>query len=180
MLVQEDAMKVGEKYWNHHFRVMVSKLRTWVRWGYAKDGDKAKPTHVEPKMTNIRVDGHALSFPFKLGEGFESDGVKYRCEVADEVTSWGWKTYSPESPNANGMWELAGSMEECLEAAMEDFKSQGLIPEGFTVVDEAGDWEELPLTAEWQEFAKEAFAAVDSWQHGKGWPKGWKRNVNDA
>lgn len=175
-IVVEDTMKVSEKYWNHYFKVMISKPRTWVRWGYVKKGEKAKPQHIEPKLSSSRfVDiNYTMKFPFKLGEGFEADGVKYSCKVADEVESWGWKFYSPESPNANGTWELAGSMEECLEKAKECFKQHGLIPDGFTMVDEDGNWEELPLTPEWQEFAKEAFAAVDSWQHGKGWPKGWK------
>lgn len=171
-------MDVGHKYWNHYFKVMISKPRTWIRWGYAKDGEKAKPTHTEPKLIVLGIHGkdynHTIRLPFKLGDGFESDGVKYHCKVADEVEAWGWKTVNEESPNANGSWATAGSRDACLRAAKKSFKRHGLIPDGFIVTDEEGNFEHLPLPKDWQEFAKEAYAAVDSWQSGKGWPKDWK------
>ena len=166
-------MKPGENiYWNHHFTVEIRTPRTWVRWGYAKGDEKPKPVHTGPKSEKLDFGKFAIYCEFKLPDGFESDGVKHRAEVVDEVVKWGWRICHENAPS--GDCYLADSKEECLRQAKEYFRLNGLIPEGIRVVDVEGQISEEPLDAEWQEFANEAFAAVDSWQTGKGWPKNWR------
>jgi hypothetical protein len=167
-------MKPGETlYWNHYFTVRIATPRKWVRWGYAKDGEKPPPMHIEPKMVKMGTGDFEFEFEFELPKGFDVDGQHYRAEIADEVESWGWCLYSHDTFSGEN-WHLSDSKDGCLRDAKKFFQLHGLIPEGVDVFNTDGVSIREPLDAEWQDFAKEAFAAVDSWQTGKGWPSGWK------
>jgi hypothetical protein len=165
---------MNRPYWNHYFKVQISKPRIWIRWSYCAEGETPRPNKIMPKLQVFCPDGHRFEYEYKLPDPFESEGRTRTPTVADEIMSWGWRTWSEESLQCNGEFRLAESKEACLEAAMDNFRYQGLIPEGIVVISEDGDSTSEPLPPEWKEFADEALAAVKLWSSGNDWPSGWR------
>lgn len=161
-------------HWNHYFTVQVSRPRKWVRWYFAGETQEPRFLHVEPKRIWISLPAKDKGFWYEVK--LPKPGALTRPKKHDEVESWGWRLYSPDSPQCNGEFQLVGDMREALSQAKRSLRRQGLIPEGIMLTGEDGYHKPVPMNKEWKKFKAEATKAVKSWMAGKGWPKGWRND----
>lgn len=166
-------MELAHPYWNHYFDVLIS-YRRWILWRYEETPNAPPWAMVE--TTILFPNGKLYELPSHL----PAPSPTLTPVEVGRVESWGWKFFKEDAPQASGNWRLANSKEACLEAAMQSFKYHGLIPDHFLILHTDKPMEKLPLDEKWTAFQKEAFNAVDQWQHNKGWPDGWKGKNNDA